>query len=187
MKPLYRFFCALALLLTATGVTVFAANVKVEGTPIPLPPKPNLSSMKFLIGTWTCSDLSSRRPGPFTTTEVYSMDPTGYWILRHDTIHKVSWNPHDFHGKTKYTYDVGAKRWIRITTGDQGSYAVATAPMPVNNKKTYTYLIQANSPDIASYAPEVFVRVSDRKKTMTTSFKETNGRVVSVKETCTKS
>jgi hypothetical protein len=90
------------------------------------------------------------------------------------------------HAQTKYTYDAEAKRWIRITTGDQGGYAVATAPNAAGNKKTYTYVIQAKVPDIASYAPEVYVKESDTKKTMTTSFTETGGRVVTVKETCTK-
>jgi hypothetical protein len=187
MKPSLRFFGALALLLLATGVTVFAAGPNVEGTPIPTRPKPDMSSMQFLIGTWTCSDLSSRRPGAFTTTEVYSIDPSGYWIVRDDTIHTASWIPREVHSQTKYTYDAMTKRWIRITTGDQGGYAVATAPMPVANKKTYTYVIQTKVPDIASYAPEAYTKVSDTKKTMTTSFTETNGRVVTVKETCTKS
>lgn len=187
MKPSHRFFSALALLLLATSVTVFAAGAKVEGTPVPTQPKPDFSTMKFLVGTWTCSDLSSRRPGPFTTTEVYSMDPAGYWILRNDTIHTASWIPKEVHSQTKFTYDPFAKQWIRITTGDQGGYAVATAPMAVANTKTYTYVVQSKAPDIASYAPEVYTKVSDTKKTMTTSFTETGGRVVTVKETCTKS
>jgi hypothetical protein len=187
MKLPYRFFGALALLVMATGVTTFAAGMKVEGTPVPTSPKPDLSSMKFLVGTWTCSDLSSRRPGPFTTTEVYSIDPSGYWVLRDDTIHKASWIPRDFHSQTRYTYDEPAKRWIRITTGEQGGYAVATAPMPVDNKKIYTYMVQTKAPDIASYAPEVYTKESNTKKSMTTSFTENNGRVVTVKETCTKS
>jgi len=187
MKPFHRFFGALAVLLMATAVGGFAAGMKVEGTPVPMAPKPDFSTMKFLIGTWTCTNLSSRRPGPFTTTEVYSMDPSGYWIVRDDTIHKASWIPRDFHSQTKYTYDTAAKRWVRITIGELGGYVVATAPMPTGKTKTYTYVIQTKAPDIASYAPEVYVRASDTKKTMTTSFTETGGRVVTVKQTCTKS
>lgn len=178
---------ALSLLLVAAGATSLAATVKVEGTPVPMQPKPDLSSMKFLIGTWTCSDLSSRRPGPFTTTEVWSMDPTGYWMIRDTTTHKASWIPREFHAQSKYTFDSAAKRWVRITTGDNGGYAVATALMQGSNRKIYTYVIQRKAPDVASYAPEVFVKESDTEKTMTTSFTETSGRVVTVKETCTKS
>ncbi|MBV8147781.1 MAG: hypothetical protein JO092_01675, partial [Candidatus Eremiobacteraeota bacterium] len=109
MNPSARLFGVLAALLVATGSAAFAANATVEGTPVPLPPKPDFSTMQFLIGTWQCSDLSSRRPGPFVTTEVYSMDPGGYWIERDDTIHKASWIPREFHSQTKYLWDTVAK------------------------------------------------------------------------------
>jgi len=183
-----RLICALSLFVTVSGAGALAAGtVTVEGTPAPTQPKPDFSGMKFLIGTWTCSDVSSRRPGPFTTTEVYSMDPSGYWMLRESTIHKASWIPREVHSETKYTFDSYAKRWVRVTTGDRGGYAVATAPMSSGNTRTYTYAVQSKAPDIASFEPEVMAKMSDTKKTMTTSFTETNGRVVNVKETCTKS
>jgi hypothetical protein len=187
LKPFHRFFCALASLLVATGVTVFAAGANVEGTPPPTRPKPDFSSMSFLIGTWTCTELSSRRPGPFTNTEVYSMDPSGYWMIRDVTTHKASWITRELHAQSKYTFDTSAKRWVRISTGDEGTYNVATASMPANTKKIYTYVIQSKSPDVASYASEIYTKESSTKKSMTTSFTETNGRVVTVKETCTKS
>jgi hypothetical protein len=177
---------ALAVLLMATGAGVLAAP-QIEGTPVPLPPKPDFSSMMFLIGTWQCSDLSSRRPAAFETTEVFSLDPSGYYMLRDDTVHKASWIPREIHSQTKFTYDGLAERWVRITTGDAGGFAVATAPQAVRNTKTYTIVIQNKVPDVVSYAPEVHVKVSDTKKTMTTSFTEKNGRIVHVKETCTKS
>jgi hypothetical protein len=174
------------LLTLMLGGTVALAAPAVEGTPAPTPPKPDFSGMKFLIGTWQCTDLSSRRPGPFQTTEVYSVDPSGYWIIRQSTIHTASWIPTEVQSETRYTWDAVAKRWVRITTGARGGYAVATAPMPTGSGKTYTYIIQTKARDIASYAPEVFTKVSDTKKMMTTSFTETSGRVVNVKETCTK-
>lgn len=187
MKLSYRSFGVLAGLLLATACVAFAAAPKVEGTPVPIGPKPDFSQLQFLVGSWTCTDLSSRRPGPFTITMVYSMDPTGYFLVRNDTTHKASWIPRDFHSQTKYTYDRYAKQWVRISTTDTGGYAVATASSPASNKLTYTYVIQNKAPDIASYAPEVYTKISDTKKTMTTSFTEKSGRVVSVKETCTKS
>jgi hypothetical protein len=188
MNRSLRVLCALSLLILVGGTGAFAATVKIEGTPVPTPPKPDFSTMKFLIGTWECSDLSSRRPGPFNTTEVYSMDPSGYWIVRESTIHTASWIPRELHSETKFTWDAAAKHWVRITTGELGGYAVATAPMPAaGGKKIYTYVIQTKAPDIASYAPEAFTKISETKKMMTTSFTETTGRVVTVKETCTKS
>jgi hypothetical protein len=187
LKISSRFYVALAALLIVTGATAFGATAKIEGTPVPVTPKPDFSGLQFLIGTWQCTDLSSRRPGPFGVTEVYSMDSTGYWLVRDDTTHKASWIPREFHAQTKFTYDALAKHWVRISLGDRGNYSVATAPNGVANAKTWTFVTQTKAPDIASYAPEVYVKVSDTKKTMTTSFTETDGRVVNVKETCTKS
>lgn len=187
MKTPHRFIGVLVLLFMASGIAGLAAGMNVEGTPVPIDAKPDFSTMKFLIGTWTCTDVSSRRPGPFTVTEVYSMDSTGYWIVRDITTHKASWIPRDFHSQSKYTYDARAKRFVRITMGDRGDYNVATAPMPTGKQKTYTFVIQNATPDIATYAPEVYTKESDTKKTMTSSFTEKNGRVVNVKETCTKS
>lgn len=186
MNYFIRCFSLVAALLGAVSAMALAQGAKVEGTPVPAPQKPNLSSMSFLIGTWTCTDLSSRRPGPFTTTEVYSMDPSGYWIVRNDTIHTASWITRAVQSQTKYTWDQGSKKWVRITTGDGGRFAVATAPMPSSAQKIYTYTLQSTAPDVASYAPEVFTKVSNTKKTMKTSFTEKSGRVVNVSETCTK-
>ena len=76
---------------------------------------------------------------------------------------------------------------MRITTGEFGTYAVDTAGARVGNSRTYTFVIQTKARDVASYTPEVYTQVSDTKKTMTTSFTETSGRVVNVKETCIKS
>lgn len=180
-----RSACAFALLLAVSAGAAMAAP-RVEGTPIPTAPKPDWSTMRFLIGTWKCTDYSSRRPGPFQTTEVYSMDPMGYWLVRDDTIHTASWIPREVHSQTKYTWDSYAHRWVRITMGEQGGYAVATAGAMMNGKKTYTYVIQSKAPDVASYAPEVYTVMGGMKKTMTTSFTETNGRVVNVKEMCIK-
>ncbi|MFY9885848.1 MAG: hypothetical protein WBX23_00040 [Candidatus Cybelea sp.] len=187
MKVSLRFLFAFWLTVGLGGAAAFAASPNIEGTPVPTPPKPDFSTMKFLIGTWECSDMSSRRPGPFQTTEVYSMDPSGYWMLRESTIHTASWIPREVRSETKFTWDGVAKRWVRITTGDRAGYSVSTAAMPVASHTTYTYVIQTKAPDIASFAPEVFTKVSDTKRTMTTSFTETNGRAVNVKETCTKS
>ncbi len=185
MRASRRFFCALGGLVFVACASAIAAT-NIEGTPPPVPPKPDFSSMQFLIGTWTCTDVSSRRPGPFKTTEVYSMDPSGYWLVRDLTVHTASWIPREIKSQTKYTFDPYSKRWVRIVMGELGGYSVATAPEPMSGKKTYTFAIQSRSPNVASYAPEVMSKVSDTKKTMTTTFTETSGRVVHAAETCSK-
>jgi hypothetical protein len=159
-----------------------AQNPPVEGTPIPTAPKPDWSPVNYLIGTWNCSDVSSRRPGPFQITTTYAMDPTGYWLIKTETIHKASWIPREVTNVSRVTYDNNAKRWVRILTGDNGAYAVSTSP----DRSVFTYVLQNDAPDVASYKPEVYTKESDTKRTMKTSFTEKSGRVVNVTETCNK-
>jgi hypothetical protein len=182
MKYSIRCTIILGALLLTLRALAFAQNPPVEGTPIPITPKPDFAPVQYLIGTWNCTDVSSRRPGPFQVTTTYSMDPTGYWLIKRETVHKASWIPAEFTNESRVTYDPVAKRWVRILMGDQGAYAVSTSP----DRATFTYVLQSEAPDIASYAPEVYTKDSDTKRTMKTSFTEKSGRVVNVTETCTK-
>ena len=183
MKKSTRCFIILGAFFLALPALSFAQKPPVEGTPAPTRQKPDWSQSKYLIGTWNCSDVSSRRPGPFQTTTTFSMDPTGYWIIKKETVHKASWIPREAVTETRVTYDPYGKRWVRIATGDNGGYAISTSP----DRTAWTFVIQAQAPDIASYEPEVYTKVSDTKRTMKTSFTEKSGRVVNVTETCTKS
>ena len=63
---IYRAFIAVAVLFAAA--TPAYAPAQVESTPIPAPTKPNFSSVQFMIGSWTCSTKSARRPAPYVTT-----------------------------------------------------------------------------------------------------------------------
>ena len=182
MKQSIRCFILIAAVMLTLRTIALAQNPPVEGTPVPTAPKPDFGAVQYLIGTWNCSDLSSRRPGPFQITTTYAMDPTGYWLIKTEKIHKASWIPQEFTNESRITYDNVAKRWVRVMTGDNGAYAVSTSP----DRTAFTYVIQSEAPDIASYAPEVYTKVSDTKRTMKTSFTEKSGRVVNVTETCTK-
>jgi hypothetical protein len=182
MNAFTRCIVLLAGLFISLSAFAFAQKTAVEGTPAPMRAKPDWSQQQYLIGTWNCSDVSSRRPGPFQITAMYSFDPTGYWLIKRETIHKASWIPTELTNESRVTFDPVAKRWVRIMTGSRGGYAVSTS----SGNHTWTYGLQSASTDIASYAPEVYTKVSDTKRTMKTSFTEKSGRVVNVTETCTK-
>ncbi len=182
MKHFIRCFIVISALMLTLSTIALAQNPPVEGTPIPTAPKPDWSAVQYLIGTWNCTDISSRRPGPFDITTSYAMDPTGYWLIKTEKIHKASWIPSEFTNVSRITYDNNAKRWVRILTGDAGAYAVSTSP----DRTAFTYVIQREAPDVSSYAPEVYTKVSNTKRTMTSSFTEKTGRVVHVTETCNK-
>jgi hypothetical protein len=182
MKDSIRCLILITALMLTLRTIALAQNPPVEGTPVPTAPKPDWSDVQYLMGTWNCTDVSSRRPGPFQITTSFELDPTGYWLIKTEKIQKASWIPQEFTNVSRVTYDNNAKRWVRIMTGDNGAYAISTSP----DRSVFTYQMQREAPDIASYAPEVYTKTSDTKRSMKTSFTEKSGRVVNVTETCTK-
>lgn len=163
------------------------ATAQVESTPIPAPAKPNFSSMQFLIGTWTCSTKSARRPGAYVTTSTYTMDPTGYWIEETSTTNTASWIAKKLTVLDKITYDKDAKRWVDVLYGDGGLYGLSFSSGWAGNKMSWHDVSFAPGPDIASQTDIVNTKVSNTKMTSASSFtEEKTGRKVAVAGVCTK-
>lgn len=182
-----RFLAALVLAFVTASMAAFAAGASgIESTPEPVPPKPDFSSIKFLLGSWTCSTLSSRRPGPYTTTVTGSMDSTGYWLIQKDVLHHTSWFLEDVHGTDMTTYDSDSHRWVDVYTDDQGGYNVSTSPGWRGNTAVWTDAVITTVGNVVSTNPTTITKVSDTKTTALNTFKEKSGRVISVKTTCTK-
>ena len=170
----------------AVGTTSFA-RAQVESTPIPAPRKPNFSSAEFLIGTWSCSTKSARRPTPYMTTATYKMDPSGYWINEVSTTNPTKWIPTKLSFWDKITYDSDTHRWVDVSYGDGGSYGLSFSSGWNGNKLSWHDVSLAPGPDIKSQTDTVMTKVSATKFTTSSSFTETKtGRVVSVAGVCTK-
>ncbi|MBV8198882.1 MAG: hypothetical protein JO263_12190 [Candidatus Eremiobacteraeota bacterium] len=149
--------------------------------------KPNFASMNFLVGTWSCSTKSARRPAPFMTTSTYTMDPTGYWMNETSTTAKTSWVSQRLTIMDRYTYDSDSHRWVDVTYGDQGAYGLSFSSGWQGNRMTWHDVGFAAGPDIASQTDNVITKVSDTKMTSASSFTEAKGgRVVTVRGVCTK-
>src|ERR1700719_1015700 len=103
------------------------AGAQVESTPIPQAPKPNLSPLSYLVGTWSCSTQSARRPAPFKTTVTYAMDPTGYWINEKSVTEPMSWFPTGLTSYDKITYDPQEKHWIDLSYDERGGYGYSVS------------------------------------------------------------
>ena len=170
-----------AIAFAALGATAIA---QVESTPVPLQRKPDFSN--FMTGTFTCSVRSSRRPGPYVTTNTSSVDSSGQWLVTRTTVHKASWIPQTFSGEDRITYDPSTSRWIDLTYDATGGYNVATSPGWRGNTMVWTDAVVQKSGNVASTTPTTWTRVSAAKVTQSTSFREAGGRVVTVKTVCTK-
>jgi hypothetical protein len=180
-----RVLVAAAVLLAAT-IPSFA-SAQVESTPIPAPKKPNFSSMEFMIGTWTCSTKSARRPAAYVTTTTYTMDPTGYWMEATSTTQPTKWISQKLSTYDRITYDSDTHRWVDVSYGDGGAYGLSFANGWSGDKISWHDVSFAAGPDIKSQTDNVVTKVSSNKTTSSSSFTETKtGRVVSVTGVCTK-
>ena len=178
---------AVAVLLAA-AIPCYAV-AQVESTPIPMPGKPNFSSMQFMIGTWSCSIKSSRRPAAYSTTATYSMDPTGLWIDQTSVTKPMKWfaSQANLVAYDKITYDATTHRWVDVNYDKQGGYGLSFASGWDGNKIVWHDVSFAPSADIKSQTDTTVTKVSDTKMTSSSSFTEAKtGRVVSVTGVCTK-
>jgi hypothetical protein len=182
---LLRLFAAAAIL--SSPFALLPAGAQVESTPVPAPAKPDFSSVSFMLGTWTCSTKSSRRPGPFITTTTYRLDPSGYWINETSTVRPTSFISTRLTLFDKISYDPDTKRWVDVLYGDRGAYALSFSKGWDGNQMTWHDVSFAPGADISSQTDTTITKVSATKTTSSSAFTETKtGRHVTVNSTCTK-
>lgn len=182
---------SLALAVSALVTMLFvgtAAIGQVETTPVPRVPKPNFSSMQFLMGTWNCVESNTRRPTSYGSTLTNTMDSTGFWMDTKTLSHATSWDRHPGVAMDKTTYDAANTRWVDITTDDQGNYGIATSSGWNGNTIVWrpVAITSVSSGNVVSSGSTTTTKVSDTKYTYTGSFKESGGRTVTLKGTCNK-
>lgn len=183
MRSLFL-FAAMAFL----GMTISAAQAQTAPpTPIPVPKKPNFAAMAFYVGTWTCTAKNSRRPTPQVSTETYSMDPTGYWMVGQQITKATSWAPWSPKGTDWITWDGDAKRWVDLYTDDHGAYDLAYTKGWVNGTAVWHDLAFTPNPNAQSVTDFTVKKVSSSKITFSYGFTTGKGRAVSVSGSCMKS
>jgi hypothetical protein len=165
------------------------AYAQVESTPIPMPGKPNFSSMQFMIGSWTCSTKSARRPAPYVTTVTYSLDPNGWYIAETSVTNPMKWfaSQAKLTAYDKITYDMTTHRWADVLYDNQGGYGLSFASGWNGDKIVWHDVSFAPSSDIKSQTDTTVTKVSATKMTAVSSFTEAKtSRVVAVTTVCTK-
>jgi hypothetical protein len=184
MRVLPLFFAVAALIVSLAPARLPA---QVEATPIPSPATPDFSAFRFLVGTWTCSTLSSRRPASFRTVVTYRLDPTGYWLDQRSTIRPMAWMKSVLTLLDRITYDPATNRWIDVLTGDQGAYGLSVSSGWRGSQITWRDLSFAPSADVSSQSDTTMRKASDTKTSSVSGFTEAKtGRRVTVTTTCVK-
>ena len=169
----------------ATSIALAASAPAIETTPIPTPPKPDFSTMKFEFGAWTCSTKSARRPKAYVTTSTTTIDPGGYFMITKSYTAPISWAPGG-HTTDMVTYDAAAHRWADIQTGDYGVYDATTSPGWSGKTIVWTDALFKPGMDVIAWTPVVTTKVSDTKTTSHSRLQEKSGRWISVDQVCTK-
>lgn len=181
----HRVILAASVLLAA--LIPASAFSQVESTPIPAPAKPNFASQQFLIGTWSCSTMSARRPSAYLTTVTYSMDPSGWWINSTSVTAPMKWFPMKSTQWDKITWDADTHRWADVSYGTPNGYDLTVSRGWSGSRETWHDLGFAPTSDISGQSDTVMTKVSSTKIVGTSTFTEAKtGRVVSVRTTCTK-
>jgi hypothetical protein len=183
----FHMSAAFALAGLAAGSIALAAP-KMQSTPVPQPPKPDFSSMSWMVGTWNCSFRSSRRPAAISSTSVVSMDPTGFWMITKTSTKPASYFPYASQMTDWTTYDRDTSRWVDLATGSFGAYSVSTSPGWSGNTITWTDALFKPTSDVMAETPTVNTKVSASKWTSHYTFQERSDKQwVTVNTACTKS
>ena len=121
-------------------VAAAAAPVLAQAPPAPKP-APEMASLKFMEGSWTCAGTmpaSPFGPGGKTTSSVsIHNDLGGFW--QSGTV-KASGGgmPGTMEGMFHTTYDTSAKQYVMLWVDNMGAWAQSTAKGWENDTLTYT-------------------------------------------------
>jgi len=175
-----------SLLVLMAFTTSAALAQTIEATPAPKPPKPNFAPLKFMLGSWSCTAKSSRRPGPYKWTISYALDGTGYWLVGKSNQAAVSWFPYPIVGQDLITFDADTGRWADSYSDNLGNYDLTVSPGWVGSKIVWHDLAFAKGKDIATQTDLTWTKVSDTKISSNSGFTTVKGKSVSVTGVCLK-
>jgi len=179
-----RFRLSLSLVACIVlGPLTFAS---ADGPNYPKPPKPDFSSMQFLVGTWSCSSKSARRPSAVASTQTFSLDPTGYYLVLVTKQNASPWFPYTSTATDKITYDSELKKWADIQTDTFGGYGLNMSSGWSGGKLVWHPVNNTAYLDVASSSDYTITKVSDTKLSSASSFTTKTGKTVGVAGTCRK-
>ena len=179
---LYALGCALLAigLVTAPIATTAQSAPMAAPTPVPIS-HPDFTSMKFLLGTWMCTQ--PLRGGTRPETDVYSMTMDGMWMLEQSTAPPFDQYRTVAQNGMNYTgYDPSSKQWVSLGVDSLGGFGTSTSPGFQGNVITWT----TKNLD-GSSGTDITTKVSDNMTTDQSTSTDPQGHASTVTITCKKS
>jgi hypothetical protein len=174
--------CALLAIGLSTAPLVSSAQMTTAAAPTPVPiPKPDFTSMNFLVGTWTCTQ--PLRGKTRSETDVYTMSNDGMWLVDattsppFDQYRTVAQN-----GMNYTTYDPTIKQWVVVNYDNFGGYGIESTPGWQGNVASWS----GKGLDGSSFS-DVITKVSDTETSDASTTTDAKGVVTAVTISCKKS
>ena len=169
---------ALVLGLAASPV-VSAAQPAPAATMVPMM-KPDFSSMMFLSGTWTCTQMLRGKTRPDTSTTTVGMD--GMWMVTQDSAPPFDrYRTVTINTTTYTTYDPTVKQWVSVSADTGGGYGIESSPGWVGNTATWT----GKGLDGGTFS-DVITKVSDTEYNDASTATDAQGKTTNTPIHCTK-
>lgn len=177
---LIAFGCAALVFGLATAPIVSTAAPDPAPTPVPMPHQ-DFSSMMFLTGNWSCTQMLRGKLRPDTSTTAVSMD--GAWLVTQDTAPPFDqYRTYAIHGTTYVGYDSTVKQWIQTGVDSAGGYFTSTSPGWQGSTMVWT----TKGLD-GSSGTDTFTKVSDTETTDDSTNTDSTGKATKTMVTCKKS
>jgi hypothetical protein len=172
--------CALFVVAATAAPLVSSAQAAPAPTPVPMA-KPDLSSVMFLVGTWSCSQQLRGKTRP--ETDVTSVGMDGMWLVTQTTAPPFDqYRTVTINGTTYVGYDPNAKLWIQTGLDSAGGYGIQTSPGWQGNVITWT----GKYPD-GSSSIDAVTKVSDTETSDANTSTDPQGKTTNQTIRCVKS
>lgn len=173
-------FSAIALMVAFAVVpSVSSAQPSPAYTPVPMQ-KPDFSSMMFLMGNWTCTQMLRGKKRPDMSTTTMGMD--GAWMVTQDSAPPFDqYRDYTINGTTYTTYDPTIKQWVQIGVDSGGGYGTESSPGWQGTSITWT----GKGLDGSTFT-DVVTKVSDTHYTDDNTTTDAQGKTTQTPSTCMK-
>jgi hypothetical protein len=163
----------------ASTPLVSAASPAPSPTQVPMA-RPDFSSMMFLTGTWSCTQMLRGKQRPDTSTTTIAMD--GAWMVTQDAAPSFDrYRSYTINGTNYTAYDSSIKQWVQVGVDSSGGYGIGSSPGWQGNTITWT----GKGLD-GSSSTDVVTKVSDTQTSDDSTSTNPAGKATKTTIRCTK-
>ncbi len=169
-----------ALLIAVLGAPPHLNASPAAPTPVPMG-HPDFSSMRFLMGTWTCHQTLRGKDRSDTSATTMALD--GQYMLTHDNAPSFDkYRTRAVKTESYTTYNSRTHQWVTISVDNFGGYGMSTSSGWNGNTMSSRTIISQDG----STGSDISTKVSDSKTIDKSINRSPDGTVTKSTIVCTK-